>query len=59
MDFDLTERQSHWRDRIRNFIEDNVRPAVPDVQAEMAEGDRWKVIQTIEKLKEKAKAQGL
>ena len=59
MDFDLTERQSHWRDRIRNFIEDNVRPAIPDVEAEMADGDRWKVIQTIEKLKEKAKGQGL
>ena len=59
MDFDLTERQSHWRDRIRTFIEQNVRPAMGDVQAEMNQGDRWKVIQTIENLKEKAKGQGL
>ena len=59
MDFDLTERQSHWRDRIRTFIEQNVRPAIGDVQAEMNQGDRWKVIQTIENLKEKAKGQGL
>ena len=59
MDFDLTERQSHWRDRIRTFIEQNVRPGIPNVQAEMNQGDRWKVIETIEKLKEKAKGQGL
>ena len=59
MDFDLTERQSHWQGRIRNFIESDVRPAIPDVQAEMKQGDRWKVIQTIEKLKAKAKGQGL
>ncbi len=59
MDFDLNERQSHWRDRIRTFIEQNVRPAIGDVQAEMNQGDRWKVIQTIEKLKEKAKGHGL
>lgn len=59
MDFDLTERQSHWRDRIRNFLESDIRPAIPEVQAEMSQGDRWKVIQTIEKLKAKAKGQGL
>ena len=59
MDFQPTERQSHWRDRVRDFIEKEVRPAVPTYKAQDAEGDRWKVIPVVEELKEKAKAKGL
>ena len=35
MDFQPTERQSHWRDRVRDFIEKEVRPAVPTTRSSM------------------------
>ena len=59
MDFEPTERQAYWRDRVKNFIEDNVRPAVSTYQEQDAEGERWKVIQVVEDLKAKAKDQGI
>ena len=59
MDFEPTERQRYWRDRVRDFIEAHVRPAVPTYKAQDAEGDRWKVIPVVQELKAKAKAQGL
>ena len=61
MDFDLTPKQRDVRDRVKAFMEAHIIPAIPEVEAEMAvEGkERWKVIQTIEKLKAKAKAAGL
>ncbi|WP_336987182.1 acyl-CoA dehydrogenase family protein [Altererythrobacter aquiaggeris] len=59
MDFDLTERQTHWRDRVRDFIEANVRPNMGVYKQQDAEGDRWKVIQIVEHMKAKAKAQGI
>ncbi len=59
MNFDLTERQTHWRDRVREFIEANIRPNMDVYKQQDAEGDRWKVIQIIEDMKVKAKAQGI
>ncbi len=59
MDFDLTERQQYWRDRVRAFIEAHVRPRMGDYHAQQAEGDRWKVLQVIEDEKARAKSQGL
>ncbi|WP_017671228.1 acyl-CoA dehydrogenase family protein [Blastomonas sp. AAP53] len=59
MDFDLTERQAYWRDRVRAFIESNVRPRVKDYYAQQAEGSRWKVLPVIEEEKAKAKAAGV
>jgi len=59
MDFEPTDRQKYWRDRVRQFIEQNVRPREKDYKAEQATGDRWKVIQTIEEEKARAKAQGI
>ncbi|MEM1132964.1 MAG: acyl-CoA dehydrogenase family protein [Pseudomonadota bacterium] len=59
MDFDLTERQQYWRDRVRDFIEKHVRPREDDYKNEQATGDRWKVLKTIEEEKERAKAQGI
>jgi acyl-CoA dehydrogenase len=59
MDFDLTDRQVYWRDRVRDFIETNVRPRDPDYHAEQKSGDRWKVLQVIEEEKAKAKAAGI
>ncbi len=59
MDFDLTDRQTHWRDRVRDFIETNIRPNVQTYIDQDNEGERWKVIQIIEDMKVKAKAQGI
>jgi len=59
MDFDLTEKQSYWRDRIRSHIEEHLQPRVGDYDAEQASGDRWKVLQVVEEEKKKAKEAGL
>ncbi|ASR52592.1 acyl-CoA dehydrogenase family protein [Blastomonas fulva] len=59
MDFDLTERQGYWRDRVRAFIESNVRPREKDYDAQQKEGSRWKVLPVIEEEKAKAKAAGI
>lgn len=59
MDFTLTERQSHWRDRVRDFIEQNVRPHDHDYHAQQHEGSRWKVLPVIEEAKAKARAAGI
>src|SRR6478672_10955162 len=59
MDFKLDQADVHWRDRVRAFIDDHVRPRVPDYDAQQREGDRWKVLPVVEELKEKARAEGL
>jgi acyl-CoA dehydrogenase len=59
MDFEPTERQRYWRDRVRQFIENHVRPRNGDYQAEQASGERWKVLQVVEEEKARAKAQGI
>lgn len=59
MDFELTEKQKYWRDRVRDFIESDIRPREKDYYAQQAEGGRWKVLPVIEELKPKARAAGL
>ncbi|GAB5486651.1 MAG: acyl-CoA dehydrogenase family protein [Parasphingorhabdus sp.] len=59
MDFDLTEKQEYWRNRVRDHIETHLRPRVGDYKKEDASPDRWKVIQTIEEEKVKAKEAGI
>ena len=59
MDFDLTDKQTYWRDRIRDHNERFFRPRVADYYAEQAVGDRWKVLQVVEEEKARAKAAGL
>jgi acyl-CoA dehydrogenase len=59
MDFDLTERQAFYRDRVKDFIETRIRPRHADYKAQLAEGDRWQPIGVIEELKPVAKAAGL
>lgn len=61
MDFGLTERETHWRDRVRGFMATHVYPAVATYQKQMAvEGAaRWQVIPIIEELKARAYAEGL
>ena len=40
MDFDLTERQAFFRDRVRQFVDQNVRPRVADYKKQIDAGDR-------------------
>ena len=59
MDFSVSERQKHWRDRIRAFMDAHVYPAVETYARQNAEGERWKVIPVVEEIKAKARAEGL
>src|SRR5271154_5496632 len=59
MNFSISERQKHWRDRVIAFMEAHVYPAVEIYDHQDAEGPRWKVIPILEELKAKAKAEGL
>jgi alkylation response protein AidB-like acyl-CoA dehydrogenase len=59
MDFEPTERQVYWRDRVRQFIDGHLRPRMADYYREAGSADRWKVIQTVEEEKARAKAQGI
>jgi acyl-CoA dehydrogenase len=59
VDFDLTERQAFFRDRVRQFIDTNIRPRVADYKKQIEAGDRWQPIQLIEDLKPKARETGL
>ena len=59
MDFEPTERQRYWRDRVRQFIESHVRPRNDDYKAEDKSGERWKVLQVVEEEKKLAKEAGI
>ena len=59
MDFSLQPAETQWRDRVRAFIDEQVRPRCADYEAQQREGERWKVLPVIEELKAKAKAEGL
>jgi len=59
LDFSLTDRESHFRDRVREFMEHEVRPRVAEYARELVTGDRWAPLPTIDALKSKAKTAGL
>ena len=59
MDFSLGPAESEWRDKVRAFMDAEVRPRVADYDAQQREGERWKVLPVVEELKAKARAQGL
>lgn len=59
MDFSLSQRQTDFRDRVRAFVDAEIRPRIHDVEAEIASGDRWAPISIFDGLKEKARAAGL
>ena len=59
MNFDLTERQSFFRDKVRAFIAEHVRPRVGDYKKQIDSGDRWQPLQLIEDLKPLARTAGL
>jgi alkylation response protein AidB-like acyl-CoA dehydrogenase len=59
LDFSLTEREAHYRDRVRDFVESRIRPHVATYKQQLAAGDRWQPIEIIEQLKPEARAAGL
>lgn len=59
MDFTLNERETYWRDRVKDVIEKHVRPRDHDYHAQQQEGGRWKVLPVIEEEKARARAAGI
>jgi acyl-CoA dehydrogenase len=59
MDFDYSARTKELVKAVGRFMEDNVYPNEEKMLQEIAEGNRWQPIPTLERLKEKAKSEGL
>jgi alkylation response protein AidB-like acyl-CoA dehydrogenase len=61
MDFTLSDKQRHWRNRVAAFMTAYVYPALPVFAEQLNETRemRWKVVPVLEELKEKARAEGL
>jgi acyl-CoA dehydrogenase len=59
MDFSLGPAETEWRDRVRVFMDEHVRPRLADYDAQQRQGDRWKVLPLVEELKAKARGEGL
>ena len=59
MDFRLSERESHFRDRIRDFIAQHIAPRQGEYDRQAHQGEPWKVLPVIEEVKREAHAQGL
>jgi alkylation response protein AidB-like acyl-CoA dehydrogenase len=59
VDFTLNERETHFRDRVKAFIDQNIRPRQAEYDVQAHHGERWKVIPVIEEVKQQAKAAGL
>jgi alkylation response protein AidB-like acyl-CoA dehydrogenase len=59
MDFTLSERETFFRDRVKEFIDREITPRDHDYHRQHDEGDRWGVLPVIEELKPKARAAGL
>lgn len=59
MDFDLSDRQRHFRDRVHQFVDGRIRPRVSDYAAQSHSPERWKVLPVVEELKSRARDAGL
>jgi acyl-CoA dehydrogenase len=63
MDFSYNARTQQLQAQVLKFMDDYIYPAEPEIEKELAAntaaGKRWTPLQTIEKLKPKAQAQGL
>ena len=59
MDFRLTDREEHFKNLVRRFVDEKIRPRDHDYHAQQREGERWKVLPVIEELKVQARAAGL
>ena len=59
MMFDYSDKARGLIDRVRGFMDEHIYPNEARYEAEVAEGDRWKVLPVIEELKPVARAAGL
>jgi alkylation response protein AidB-like acyl-CoA dehydrogenase len=59
MDFRLGTAETQWRDRVRSFMDEEIRPRVRFYEAQQSQGERWKALPVIEELKQQARADGL
>ena len=59
MDFTLSERETYFRDRVRDFIAREISPRNAEYVEQVRSGERWKVIPVIEEVKARARAAGL
>ncbi len=63
MDFDYSPKTKELQARLRQFMDDHVYPAekayADELAAHTAAGNRWQPLQTVERLKPKARAAGL
>ena len=59
MDFTLSERETFFRDRVRQFIDTEIRPRQAEYDRQHHEGSPWKVMPVVQEVKERAKTAGL
>ncbi len=60
MHFAQSQRSKAWMERVRQFMDEHIHPAIPLYQQQVASIDRWKQTPPVfEELKAKAKAAGL
>lgn len=59
MDFTLSDRETRFRDQVKAFIENEIRPRDGEYREQLRAGERWKVVPVIEEVKARAKAAGL
>ena len=59
MDFNMSDRQREWLNRVESFMTKHVRPAVPTYKKQDADGDRCNVIPVLEDHNKKEHAEGL
>ncbi|MET3709996.1 alkylation response protein AidB-like acyl-CoA dehydrogenase [Sphingomonas trueperi] len=59
MDFTLNARETHFRDRVKAFMDAEIRPREAEYRAAAVAGERWSVNPVLEDVKARAKAAGL
>ena len=59
MNFEHSASAKAWIERVQTFMDAHVYPAVSAYEEEQHQGGRWKVLNVVEGLKAKAKAEGL
>jgi len=59
MDFALTPKQEAFRNRVRAFVDESIRPRLREYAAEAEAEPRWKVLPIVEALKSEARSAGL